>query len=465
VSLAQVQAAVRRLLRVRIRLGMFDPPTAVPYNAITHADVGSPAHVALAEAGARAGMTLLQNNVPAGGSAPALPLALGGLKRIALVGPNANASYILLGSYSDPGCCKAGGGIPTVLQELGSRAAAAGVAVDYAPGCVNASCLDTAGFAGAAAAAGAADAVVLVLGMGQTANYCGGNKDRTACESESHDRDTCALPGGQPALVAAVRAAVTRPGVPVVAVLVHGGALCLLPATLGAVDGLLDAWYPGMRGAAAVADALVGAFSPAGRSPVTWYASDAALPADRGNMSPYPNASARSPGVTYRFYDEAPAAGGAPVVFSFGEGLSYTTFAVSAPQAPAAVGPCDPLPLSVTVANTGAVASDVVLQAFLAQPDAATPGPVTRLVAFARVAGLAPGERRAVALPPIPAAGRSLVHEAGGDGSDIFAVAGKRWNEAGRLQLRIVTGQHGGDRAGGLAVTVTQSASQDLATC
>jgi hypothetical protein len=54
-----------------------------------------------------------------------------------------------------------------------------------------------------------------------------------------------------------------------------------------------------MRGGAAIADALVGAFSPAGRSPVTWYASDDALPADRGQMSPYPNATTGSPGLTY----------------------------------------------------------------------------------------------------------------------------------------------------------------------
>ena len=88
ISIAQVEQAVRRLLRVRLRLGMFDAPT-MKYNQITHADVASPAHLALAEEGARQGLTLLKNGVPSGGSgASALPLSLAGLagKRVAVIG-------------------------------------------------------------------------------------------------------------------------------------------------------------------------------------------------------------------------------------------------------------------------------------------------------------------------------------------------------------------------------------------
>ena len=86
---------MRRLLRVRLRLGMFDPPSSLAYNAITHASVASPAHLALAEAAARAGVTLLRNNVPAGAARPALPLSLTALagKTIAVVGPNANGAW------------------------------------------------------------------------------------------------------------------------------------------------------------------------------------------------------------------------------------------------------------------------------------------------------------------------------------------------------------------------------------
>jgi beta-glucosidase len=173
---------------------------------------------------------------------------------------------------------------------MGKRAAAAGVAVDYAAGCVNASCLEHSGFAAAAAAAKTADAVVVVLGMGQTAFGCHHDVDKTACEAEAYDRPTCSLPGGQPALVAAIRAAAT-PGMPVIGVLIHGGALCIDPATLDALDAVLDGWYPGMRGGAALADALIGTYSPSGRSGVTFYASDLTrrfLQTEVGEMSPYP---------------------------------------------------------------------------------------------------------------------------------------------------------------------------------
>ena len=91
-------------------------------------------------------------------------------------------------------CCTTGG-IPTIRAELTSRATAAGVTIDYAPGCNNASCLTTSGFAAAATAASTADAVILVLGMGQTQFNCNGDRDRTACESESYDRYVCVRVG------------------------------------------------------------------------------------------------------------------------------------------------------------------------------------------------------------------------------------------------------------------------------
>lgn len=85
------------------------------------------------------------------------------------------------------------------------------------------------------------DYLAVVLGMGQAGFTCNGDRDRTACESEGYDRTTCALPGQQPALVAALRAAV-RPGVPLVAVLIHGGAFCLTNATVNGLDAILDGW-------------------------------------------------------------------------------------------------------------------------------------------------------------------------------------------------------------------------------
>ena len=125
ITLSNLTIPVRRLMRARLRLGMFDPPASVAYNYLSLLDVASPDKVALAEKAARAGLTLLKN------TNNALPLLLntGVYHKIALVGPNANSSYGLLGSYSDPYCC--GVGIPSILQEFSYRVAGAGVDFSY----------------------------------------------------------------------------------------------------------------------------------------------------------------------------------------------------------------------------------------------------------------------------------------------------------------------------------------------
>ena len=67
-----------------------------------------------------------------------------------------------------------------------------------------------------------------------------------------------------------------------------------------------------------------------------------------------------------------------------------------------------------------------------------------------------------VVLPPVRPNARSVVHD---DGGDVYAIAGKRWSEAGALRFRVVLGEHGGDREGGLAFSVTQTGAQDISTC
>lgn len=219
-----------------------------------------------------------------------------------------------------------------------------------------------------------------------------------------------------------------------------------------------------MRGAAAIADALIGAYSPAGRSPLTFYASDAALPSDRGQMSPYPNASTNSPGLSYRFYDPAPF-GLPPPVYTFGEGYSYTTFKfASNVSAPSVVGPCDSITVSLSVTNAGsaltAMDSDVVVAVYLSQTGLSVPAPRTRLVTFAR-AFVPLGQTVEITFPPIMPESRSVIH----DTDNMFSLAGKRWNEAGTLQLRASLGGHGEDLVGGLAFQVQQTSSQDIGTC
>ena len=113
------------------------------------------------------------------------------------------------------------------------------------------------------------------------------------------------------------------------------------------------------------------------------------------------------------------------------------------------------------VSNTGAADSDVVVAVYLSQ-QASVPSPAARLVTFARVF-VAAGDSTLVTLPDVAPSARAVVHD---DGTgDIFALPGKRWNEAGALQLRVSLGAHNGHAEGGLAFTVQQTATQDLSTC
>jgi beta-glucosidase-like glycosyl hydrolase len=453
ITLANLTVPVRRLMRARLRLGMFDPPASVAYNYLSLLDVASPDKVALAEKAARAGITLLKNT----GSALPLSLSSGIYHKIALVGPNANSSYGLLGSYSDPFCC--GVGIPSILQELSYRVAGAGVDFSYGSGCVDPNCVDNSLFGDATRAAANADAVVIAIGMGNSNYDCGGASNRDDCEAEDYDRPTCALPGKQAQLVAAVKFAM-KPGAPLIAVLIHGSSLCIDPTTLASLDAVLAAWYPGERGGPAIADALIGAFSPAGRSPVSWYASDAALPSDRGQMSPY-EIPGVSPGITYRFYNQSSPLG-APLLFTFGQGLTYSTFSSSNPVFPTSVGPCDDINVTVTVTNTGSVDSDIVVALFLAQPDVTVPTPLTRLVSFIRV-HIAAKNSLPVTLPAIPKEARFVVHDDGT--SSVYDIAQKRWNEQGRLNFHVSLGEYGSDMSGSSPFTVQQSSSQNIDTC
>jgi xylan 1,4-beta-xylosidase len=381
-----VDTAVRRQLRVRMRTGEFDPRGIQPYAAIPPSVVCSPAHVELARDGARQGITLAHN--PAG----VLPLSRAGLARLAVVGPLANNSYINGGPNYNGVPCQ--GSASTVLSAL--VAGSGGAAVTFAPGCADVACDSTGGFAAAAAAAAAADATVVVVGIDAT------------LEDEGLDRVDIGLPGQQGALVSAVCAAAA--GKPCVLVVVSGGAVDVSPV-LGAVSAVFVAGLPGAVGADALVDLLFGDAVPAGRLTQTHYPASFVDAVSLFEMGLRPGPSAwppfMSPGRTHQWYT-------GPVVWPFGWGLSYTTFNVSAPAGPtalsladggeaaylapaaaatghgAAYAPSLSSPLvatyAVNVTNTGARAADYVALGFLVPPGAGTGGvPLETLFGFARV--------------------------------------------------------------------------------
>ncbi len=220
-------------------------------------------------------------------------------------------------------------------------------------------------------AARAADAVVLALGI--TPNLEGEEMNVRAEGFKGGDRTAIELPKPQRELLAAVR----KVGKPVVVVLTGGSALAFDP---GQANAALAQWYSGGRGGDAVAAALFGDFSPAGRLPVTFYRSTKDLP---------PFESYAMAGRTYRYF------GGKPL-FAFGHGLSYTRFKYG----PVAVRPLGIVPgntwrVQVPVTNVGGRDGEEVVQLY-ARPAKALPGDARRsLIGFARVA-IGKGETRSV---------------------------------------------------------------------
>jgi len=189
------------------------------------------------------------------------------------------------------------------------------------------------------------------------------------------DRTSINLPAPQQKLLEAVAAT----GKPLIVVLQSGSAVALNWANEHA-QAVLEAWYPGVEGGSAIARTLAGLNNPAGRLPVTFYANLDGLPA----FTDY-NFKTKAGGRTYRYYTGKP-------IWGFGFGLSYTTFnygpvKVSAESLKAAevgnASSTDPLTATVTVTNSGSVAGDEVVEAYLRTPQA--DGPLHSLVGFERI--------------------------------------------------------------------------------
>ena len=188
------------------------------------------------------------------------------------------------------------------------------------------------------------------------------------------DRTSIDLPAAQRDMLEAVAAT----GKPVVVVSLSGSAIALTWAKEHAAA-VLQAWYPGSQGGTAVAETLAGANNPAGRLPLTFYASTNDLPA-------FTDYSMKN--RTYRYYTGVP-------LWGFGYGLSYSSFSYGAVKAPQTLAAGDPLTATVTVTNTSSNPGDEVVEAYLKTPQPT--GPTHSLVAFERV-HLNAGESRDVSL-------------------------------------------------------------------
>jgi beta-glucosidase len=375
ISEKELDPSVSRELTARFRLGIFDPPSMVPWSNLTLAQTDTPEHRALALKVAQESIVLLKNN-------GLLPLNRAKLKRIAVIGPNADARNMLDANY---------GGTPsravTILAGI-EAVAGPGIEVTSQKGCPLASRTDNSNlptpevFAQTVAAAKAADVVIYVGGLDATLELEQANDAKAPYPGFYRgDRTTIELPSVQLDLLKALQAT----GKPVVFVNCSGSAIAM-PWEAEHLAAILQAWYPGEEGGRAVAEVLFGQFNPAGRLPVTFYRATADLPAfDDYSMS----------NRTYRYF------GGKPL-FAFGHGLSYTKFQYSDARADAKTGGADEtVKLAFTLRNSGKLDGDEVAQVYVRRVNSATPLPKPALCGFARI-HLASGQATKVTLD-IPA--------------------------------------------------------------
>jgi beta-glucosidase len=363
VAEAEIDRSVKRLFTARFRLGMFDPPKAVPYSQIPYSVVDSPEHRELALEVAQQSLVLLKNQDSL------LPLDQNAIKTIAVIGPNAAETLVLTGNYmgtpAEPVSVLAG------IQTVVSRE----TEVIYAQGSEIIG-FSEAGFTEAIEAAQKAQVAVMVMGLSQQLEGEEGQQEGNPPGVRSlGDRGNLSLPPIQEKLLQAVY----ETGTPMILVLLNGSAVAINWANEH-IPAILEAWYPGQAGGTAVANALFGLFNPGGRLPITFYRSSSDLP---------PFDDYKMENRTYRYFTGDP-------LYPFGFGLSYTTFTYRNLQiTPEQIQPGDSVSIQVDVENTGQRLGDEVVQLYLKDVEASLPVPQLQLQGFSRIR-LAPGEKQTV---------------------------------------------------------------------
>ncbi|CAL0300803.1 unnamed protein product [Lupinus luteus] len=284
---ASINTAVSNNFALLMRLGFFDgDPAKQPYGNLGPTDVCTTEHQELAREAARQGIVLLKNNEES------LPLDSQTIKSLAVIGPNANATSVMIGNYA---------GIPckytTPLEGLTAL-----VPTNYVPGCADVQCAN-AEIDEATKIAASADATVIIVGASLD------------IEAESRDRDNILLPGQQQLLVTEV--AIASKG-PVILVIMSGGGMDVSFAkTNDKIKSILWVGYPGEAGGAAIADVIFGSHNPSGRLPITWYPQSYVNKVPMTTMNMRADPATGYPGRSYRFYT-------GEVVYPFGYGMSFS---------------------------------------------------------------------------------------------------------------------------------------------
>jgi beta-glucosidase len=359
---SEIDAPCARLLALKFRMGLFENPRR-PNLEQAGIEVARPDHRAANLEAARQSLVLLQNN-------GVLPLDMGRVKSIAVVGPNADDDQSQLGDWtlgSSQHLPEAGKQprekTTTVLDGLRALAPA-GTTIRYEGGCSIVDD-DLSGIPAAVEAAQAADVVVAVVG------------DHLKFIGETQSTATLELQGGQVALLDALE----KTGKPLILVLVNSKPL-VLPASARRAAAILEGFNSGMEGGRALAEALFGLLNPSGKLTIS-------IPVHVGQQPVFYSQVRGQHGNRYADLTQEP-------LFPFGQGLSYTQFRYSnlrLDRATLAAGQA--AAVSIDVENTGQRAGVEIVQVYVSDVVTSATWVNKALKGFARV-NLEPGEKKTV---------------------------------------------------------------------
>lgn len=368
-----IDEAVRNILRLKFRLGLFDNPYIVTAQTVKYA----PEHLAKAKETAEQSVILLKNDKQV------LPLS-DKVRTIAVVGPMANAPYDQLGTWCFDGeKSRTQTPLKSLREMYGSK-----VRIVYEPGVAYSRDKRTEGITRAVSAARSADVVLAFVG------------EEAILSGEAHSLADIGLRGAQPELISALAAT----GKPLVTVFMAGRPLTI-NKQVEESDAVLYSFHPGTMGGPAIADLLFGKKVPCGKTPVTFPKMVGQLPIYYAH-----NHTGRAPSGNETLIDDIPLeagqtslgcssfymdAGFGPL-FPFGYGLSYTTFAYDRLQLSARkLSMNGTLTASVNVTNTGKYAGAEVVQLYIHDKVGSVTRPVKELKGFERIF-LQPGETQTV---------------------------------------------------------------------
>ncbi|MDR1683712.1 MAG: glycoside hydrolase family 3 C-terminal domain-containing protein, partial [Candidatus Symbiothrix sp.] len=315
----QIDISLQRLFEIRFRLGMFDPAGEVPFAKIDSTWLEKPAHKDLALKMSRQSLVLLKNN-------GILPLKKEKIKKIAVVGVNANTPEVQLGNYN---------GFPSrIITPLDGIKDELGANVEIITD-----------------AEQAKNADLIIYAGGLSPRIEGEEMDVNIPGFYRGDRTSILLPKVQTDEMKALKAT----GKPIIFVMMTGSAIAL-PWEAENVDAIVNAWYGGEFAGKAIADILFGNYNPSGRLPVTFYANDSDLPDfenyDMNNR-------------TYKYFK-------GKALYPFGYGLTYTNFDYTWLSIPKKqYHPTEKIQCSLTVKNTGKNDGDEVAQVYIQYPQKA----------------------------------------------------------------------------------------------